>query len=521
MCGLRWSAFWPRAIAVTLIGLGAASCSDSERFSDFFGPDPYARNQVTGSVQQRPPAPAMTGHIDSQPLPPVASAETQGVSGGGRGMASYQPPSLGGYQSGGAASYQPSNIGGSGGARPYEQANSGGYQSGTGGSYQQANAGGYQSGNMSSYAQGGAGSYQPGHMGAYQPVSSDITGTARPMAPPPVEWTWEGGTPVVVAPGETLEALAHRHNVPVAAVMQANNLTSPVVHPGQHLVIPRYRAPSQVYTPPTTRVATVPAAPSPEPVARPRATLPANAAVHVVTRGETLHSIARLYGKSDFVVAKANDMRPDAPMHVGERIIIPDAHEREKLRAEVPPERVTHEAANAEAPRSAWRTAPVEQQPAGKPSKPAEQTPAKATIVKETAPPIKAAEPEGSLASFRWPARGPVLAGFGPQPGGLQNDGIDVAMPNGTPVKAADDGVVTYAGDELKGYGNLVLIRHSTGYVTAYAHANEILVKHGDVVKRGQVIARSGATGTVKEPELHFEIRKGATPVDPSQFLGN
>ena len=94
-------------------------------------------------------------------------------------------------------------------------------------------------------------------------------------------------------------------------------------------------------------------------------------------------------------------------------------------------------------------------------------------------------------------------------------------MPNGTPIKAADDGVVTYAGDELKGYGNLVLIRHSTGYVTAYAHANEILVKHGDTVKRGQVIARAGATGSVKEPELHFEIRKGATPVDPSQFLGN
>jgi murein DD-endopeptidase MepM/ murein hydrolase activator NlpD len=521
MCGLRWSAFWPRAIAVTLIGLGAASCSDSDRFSDFFGPDPYARNQVTGSVQQRAPAPAMTGHIDSQPLPPLASAETQGASGGGRGMASYQPPNAGGYQpgqSGGAASYQPSNIGGSGGAHSYQPTNVGSYQSGNGGSYQQASAGAYQPGNTNPYPQGGVGAYQPGHAGAYPPASNDITGTARPTAPPPVEWTWEGGTPIIVAPGETLEAIARKHNVPVAAVMQANNITSPEVRPGQHLVIPRYRAPSLAYAPPTTRITTtVPAVPPLAPAVRPRATLPPSAAVHVVERGETLHSIARLYGKSDLVVAKANDIRPDAPMHAGERIIIPDAREKERLRAEVPPpERVTHDVANAESPRSAWRTAPVEQ-PAQKPSKPAEQTPAKEAAT----PPIKAAEPAGSLPSFRWPARGPVLAGFGPQPGGLQNDGIDVAMPNGTPVKAADDGVVTYAGDELKGYGNLVLIRHGNGYVTAYAHANEILVKHGDTVKRGQVIARSGATGTVKEPELHFEIRKGATPVDPSTFLGN
>ena len=459
----------------------------------------------------------MTGHIDSRPLPPVASAETQGVSGGGRGMASYQPPSnVGGYQSGNTGSYQQTNVGGyqSGNSGSYQSSGAGGYKSGNTGSYQQANAGGYESGNNGSYLQGGANSYQPGHMGPYQPASGDITGTARPMTPPPVEWTWEGGTPIVVGPGETLEAIARKHNVPVAALMQANNIASPVVHPGQHLVIPRYRSPSLAYAPPTARITTVPAIASPTPVARPRPVSP-NAEVHVVVPGETLHSIARQYGKSDLAVARANDIRPNAPMHGGERIIIPDAREKEKLRAEAPPERVTHEVANAESPRSAWRTSPVEQ-PAGKPSKPAELTPAK-----EVSSPAKAAEPAGSLPSFRWPARGPVLAGFGPQPGGLQNDGIDVAMPNGTPVKASDDGVVTYAGDELKGYGNLVLIRHSTGYVTAYAHANEILVKHGDVVKRGQVIARSGATGTVKEPELHFEIRKGATPVDPSQFLGN
>jgi murein DD-endopeptidase MepM/ murein hydrolase activator NlpD len=136
---------------------------------------------------------------------------------------------------------------------------------------------------------------------------------------------------------------------------------------------------------------------------------------------------------------------------------------------------------------------------------------------KET--PVQAAEPAGGMPSFRWPVRGRVIAGFGPKPNGLQNDGIDVSVPEGTPVKAAEDGVIAYAGNELKGYGNLVLVRHSNGFVTAYAHASEILVKRGDQVKRGQVIARSGQTGNVSSPQLHFEIRKGANPVDPTQYL--
>src|SRR6202000_2774568 len=89
----------------------------------------------------------------------------------------------------------------------------------------------------------------------------------------------------------------------------------------------------------------------------------------------------------------------------------------------------------------------------------------------------------------------------------------------GTPIKAAEDGQVTYAGNELKGYGNLILVKHPNGYVTAYAHASELLVKRGDTIKRGQVIAKSGQTGDVGSPQLHFEIRKGSAPVDPLQFL--
>ena len=121
--------------------------------------------------------------------------------------------------------------------------------------------------------------------------------------------------------------------------------------------------------------------------------------------------------------------------------------------------------------------------------------------------------------SFAWPLRGQLIAGFGAVANGRHNDGIDIAVPVGTPIRAAADGVVVYTGDELKSYGNLVLLRHSGGFVTAYAHADEILVKVNDMVRRGQVIARSGRTGTVTVPMLHFEIRKGDGPVDPRAYL--
>ena len=131
----------------------------------------------------------------------------------------------------------------------------------------------------------------------------------------------------------------------------------------------------------------------------------------------------------------------------------------------------------------------------------------------------KPSEATGALPTFRWPVRGKVITGYGAKTNGKANDGINLAVPEGTPVKAAEDGVVAYAGNELKGYGNLVLVRHSNGYVTAYAHASELMVKRGDTIRRGQVIAKSGQSGEVGSPQLHFEIRKGSQPVDPLQFL--
>jgi murein DD-endopeptidase MepM/ murein hydrolase activator NlpD len=142
---------------------------------------------------------------------------------------------------------------------------------------------------------------------------------------------------------------------------------------------------------------------------------------------------------------------------------------------------------------------------------PAPQPEAKAPVAE---PEQTASVPSGD---FRWPARGRVIAGFGANGG---NEGINIAVPEGTPVKAAEAGTVTYAGSEVKGYGNLVLIRHENGFVSAYAHNGSLNVKRGEQVKRGQVIATSGQTGNVTSPQLHFEIRKGATPVDPMKHLG-
>ena len=414
MWASRRSAFWPRIVAVSLIGLGVANCSsDSGRL---FGSNSASRNDTTGSIPQSTP----TGHVDSRPLPHLAGAEPQGSSGGGQGMASYQPG------------------------------------------------------------------------------STEITGSV-PAAPPPPVWTWEGGTPITVAPGETLEMISRQHGVPVSALMQANNITSPaMVHPGDHLVIPRRSPLTAAYAPPATRIAST--APG-MPVGAPRTALAPTTGMHVVAPGETLHSIARLYGKSVMVLATANNIRPDTMVKVGERIIIPGV-----------------QPGAAVAPRAQASAAP----PAG-PSLATAESPHSARVATPEAPAqestIKTAEPAGGLPSFRWPVRGRVIASFGPTPNGLQNDGINLAVPEGTPVKAAEDGVVAYAGNELKGYGNLVLVRHSNGFVTAYAHASDILVKRGETVKRGQVIAHSGQTGNVTSPQLHFEIRKGSTPVDPSQYL--
>lgn len=126
--------------------------------------------------------------------------------------------------------------------------------------------------------------------------------------------------------------------------------------------------------------------------------------------------------------------------------------------------------------------------------------------------------PEDAIA-FSWPLKGRIISDFGAGDDGQRSDGINIAAVYGTPIRAAAAGTVSYAGDELKNYGNLVLIRHANGYITAYAHAESLTVSKGDVVKQGQLIGYAGDSGGVSQPQLHFEIRRGKTPLDPRPFL--
>jgi murein DD-endopeptidase MepM/ murein hydrolase activator NlpD len=304
-------------------------------------------------------------------------------------------------------------------------------------------------------------------------------------------WTWDGGSPVTVAHGETVEMLARKYGVPATAIRETNGFRDGVVlRTGQRVVIPRYVA---------ANAAQSPASPAARPVRNAEN-------VHVVEPGETLTSIAHKNGVPLAALARANHIQPYTKVSMGERLTIPGGH------------RTSEHLAQAQAPRvaEAHSAAPIKVA-----SVPVES--ARVATPETHAPaqtPAKIADAVGAIPSFRWPVKGRIIASFGPRPNGGQNDGINLAVPEGTPVKAADDGVVAYAGNELKGYGNLVLIRHANGFVSAYANASELLVKRGDTVKRGQVIAHAGQTGNVTSPQLHFEIRKGSTPVDPTKYLG-
>ena len=328
-----------------------------------------------------------------------------------------------------------------------------------------------------------------------RPTASEATGSVTSKPAPNANWSWDGGTAITVAAGDTVDTIARRYGVPASVIIQANGISAPAsIRPGQRLVIPRYQQSRVANATPAARP------PTPAPVSP-----AANADVHVVAPGDTLSKIARLHHKPVPEIAKANNIQANATLNVGDRLVIPGT------RAAAAKPNAASTVASAK-PTAA--VAPKEPEPVQSASV---VTPApESAEVKDAA---KTAEGTGALPKFRWPANGRVIAGYGPTTNGQQNDGINIALPENTPVKAAEDGVVAYAGNELKGYGNLVLVRHPNGYVTAYAHAKELLVKRGDQVKRGQVIARSGQTGNVNAPQLHFEIRKGASPLDPTRFL--
>ncbi|QPC92580.1 LysM peptidoglycan-binding domain-containing M23 family metallopeptidase [Mesorhizobium sp. INR15] len=362
---------------------------------------------------------------------------------------------------------------------------------------------------------------------------------AQPDAPKMATAGTPRATEIVVRDGETISALAQHYKVPADVIMKVNGLSATKgLKTGQKLVIPAYAysskdaasapkvadakpangkhdqpatAPEKVAVLPqqpklkegksAAQVDTSAAANQPKNAKVAAAAPRAAAGTYTVQSGDTLSSIARKTGVGAVAIKQANGMK-DGILKIGQTLKVPAGG--------------TATVASAK-PAKVDPVTTATTQPAAKPT----ETLASYTPPKKDAKVIAAAEDDDAVApnatgisKMRWPVRGRVISGFG---GG--KDGVDIAVPSGTPVKAAENGVVIYAGDGLKEFGNTVLVRHENGLVTVYGHASSIEVQRGQKVKRGQEIALSGMSGTTDSPKLHFEVRKNSAPVDPSGYL--
>lgn len=280
-----------------------------------------------------------------------------------------------------------------------------------------------------------------------------------PVAAPPMVASehW-----IEVRRGDTLYGLARKHKISVAEIKSLNGIKGTMLKPGQKLAISRAVKPG--------RAASFARAGA-EGVSPPRTTL---------ARGDARR------GKG---VADRQPGVPPSPVESAPRVVTtrPIILNPSEPKAAVAPPLRTASASEAGVP-------PLKT--ASDPARPEAQS-------------------DGKL---RWPVRGRIISGFGRRPDGTRNDGINLAVPRGTEVHAAESGTVAYSGDE-KGYGKLVLVRHDNGWVTAYAHNDELLVRKGERIERGQILAKAGKTGQVDQPQLHFELRQNLKPVDPAPFL--
>jgi len=345
-------------------------------------------------------------------------------------------------------------------------------------------------------------------------------------------WSAVGGTPLTLQQGDTVAGLSSRYGVPASAIMAVNGFShTSQAQPGQVIIIPAYNAHIAKATPapppasalPPKAQATRPPVPSTgmlpgreiaaEKMRAPAAIQLAQAAPGKPARavGQPVETEAerRAAAKLKQLRASDNSKAPDDLVDRPEK-----ARPEPVKKAEAAPK-----IAKARPPKAQPVVEDTETTASIPDSKP---VPKPAPRVADTQPekpaPAETASDE-SGPSFRWPAQGRIINGYGARGTGGANDGINIALPEGTPVRAAEGGTVVHADDALKGYGKLVLIRHPNGYVSVYAHNGELKVKRGESVKRGQIVATSGQSGNVTSPQLHFEIRKGATPVDPTKYL--
>jgi murein DD-endopeptidase MepM/ murein hydrolase activator NlpD len=298
-----------------------------------------------------------------------------------------------------------------------------------------------------------------------------------------------GGT-VIARPGESVYGLSRRYGIPMRAIIEASQLSAPFhLRIGQRVVLPIGRA-------------------------------------HVVSSGENLHTISLKYGADVYSLARVNRIVDGNMLYIGQRLHIPEKRRDvvglpsagqtaptvrvSELRPLLPTPSVPSPPST-----SLDLPGPVPQSKVASPVVASTQVvsrPARAPVAMPTSLPMVGG-------GFMWPIRGKVIAKFGPQARGLHNDGLNISAPRGAKVMAAESGVVAYAGNELRGFGNLLLIKHDDGWVTAYAHNGTLLVRRGDKVARGQTIARVGSSGGVTDPQLHFELRRGPHAVDPLDHL--
>ncbi|MFD2262613.1 peptidoglycan DD-metalloendopeptidase family protein [Lacibacterium aquatile] len=357
-----------------------------------------------------------------------------------------------------------------------------------------------------------------------------------------------------VARGETLYAVSRKYGVDVSSLVKSNNIPAPyVLKVGQTLTLPAgvatedgkappaspplvASAPPQPISsvpvasgaqtgssievaplaPPTSANATanptvvpatpapvttapVPATPAPQPqpaVAPPQPVAPAPVTVAPAPVTQPAPATASTPAAAPTPITPPTPAKPPEPAKVE------------------PPASPAPAVAAAPSPEVAKPTEPATPVPSVEPpATPATPKPKGDTVAVLATPPARGGR------TFQWPVTGRVIATYGEMGSGLRNDGLNIAANKGTPVRAAENGVVVYAGDEIKGFGNLLLIRHADGFTTAYAHCDALLVNRGDTIRRGQVIARVGDTGHVSRPQLHFEIRKGTQAVDPQEYL--
>ena len=267
---------------------------------------------------------------------------------------------------------------------------------------------------------------------------------------------WSGSSDnITVQKGDTLYSISRRYNVPIKDLINANRLSSPYTL----YVGQKLALPSKQY--------------------------------HTVQRGESLYGIARMYNVDITTLSKINNLSTPYSLAVGQKLLLP---------------------ASVSSAQATGSKVAVAQAPVYAPSSNSAKRTQTAYV--PTTPPAK-----NRSAKFLWPVQGTVISGFGNLGRGRKNDGINIKAPLGTSVKAADAGTVAYAGNELKGFGNLILIKHNDGWITAYAHNDRLFVKKGQKVVRGEKIASVGSSGGVTSPQLHFEVRTGKKAVNPRAYL--